>query len=160
MFFEARGSPHYCWCTVWRTVEAKGKVEKADKKRTLRKEVLNGVPVGLLAYHDDVPVAWCSVAPRETFRSLGGDMTLEDVWSIVCFFVQRPFRRQGVSAQLITAAVKHARRNGAKFVEAYPVATDSPSYRFMGYVPSFANAGFEPTVTAGKRRQVMVLRLY
>jgi hypothetical protein len=49
---------------------------------------------------------------------------------------------------------------GAKIVEAYPVDVDSPSYRFMGFVPAFEKAGFEPTgQREGKRRHLMRLEL-
>jgi hypothetical protein len=44
-------------------------------------------------------------------------------------------------------------------VEAYPVDADSPSYRFMGFVPVFAEAGFAEVGREGKRRHVMRLRL-
>ena len=46
---------------------------------------------------------------------------------------------------------------GATVLEAYPVDPDSPSYRFMGFVPSFAEAGFVETGRAGERRHVMQL---
>jgi hypothetical protein len=40
-------------------------------------------------------------------------------------------------------------------LEAYPVAADSPSYRFMGFVPQFARLGFDEVARAGSRRHVM-----
>jgi hypothetical protein len=43
--------------------------------------------------------------------------------------------------------------------EAYPVAPDSPSYRFMGFVPMFEKARFVEIGTAGTRRHVMRLSL-
>mgnify|MGYP000465853432 CR=1 FL=1 len=36
------------------------------RKQALRALVRSGVLVGLLAYSDGLPVAWCSVAPRPT----------------------------------------------------------------------------------------------
>ncbi|WP_199728828.1 hypothetical protein [Corallococcus sp. CA053C] len=44
-------------------------------------------------------------------------------------------------------------------MEAYPVDADSPSYRFMGFVPVFTSAGFEVVGRAGSRRHVMRLPL-
>jgi GNAT superfamily N-acetyltransferase len=72
-------------------------------------------------------------------------------------FIQRDLRGQGVTKQLIAAAVTHARSRGATAIEAYPVDPDSPSYRFMGFVPSFEKAGFRPAGQAGKRRHIMRL---
>ncbi len=75
------------------------------------------------------------------------------------FFVQRPFRNKGVSGQLLLASVDYARDHGAYHVEAYPVAPDSETYRFMGLVPAFDEAGFRFVKEAGVRRKVMVLSL-
>jgi hypothetical protein len=52
-----------------------------------------------------------------------------------------------------------ARKNKAVALEAYPVDEDSPSYRFMGFVPFFAGRGFEEIGKAGSRRHVMRLEL-
>ena len=40
-------------------------------------------------------------------------------------------------------------------IEGYPVAPDSPSYRFMGTRPVFRAAGFEEIGRVGKRRHAM-----
>lgn len=158
--FESRGSPHYCWCMAWRSNENKKTIPgKVGKKASMKSRVGAGTPIGILGYHDGQPIAWCSIAPRESYRTLGGDETIRDVWSLACFFVQRPFRNKGVSSQLLKAAVNYARDNGAKYVEAYPVAPESQSYRFMGLVPAFAEAGFQFVKTAGSRRNVMTLSL-
>jgi hypothetical protein len=61
--------------------------------------------------------------------------------------------------RLLDAAVEHARERGAAVVEAYPVDPDSPSYRFMGFVETFDDAGFREVGRAGKRRHVMRLEL-
>ena len=71
----------------------------------------------------------------------------------------RRLRGAGIIRELIAAAVRHARVHGAKVVEAYPVDADSPSYRFMGFVPVFAGAGFAEVGREGKRRHVMRLKL-
>ena len=56
-----------------------------------------------------------------------------------------------------TATPLEARAKGATVVEAYPVAPDSPSYRFMGFVPVFEAAGFREVGRAGIRGHVMRL---
>ena len=159
-FFEARGGPHPCWCMVWRANEFRQSMPgKPGKKAAMKQRVDEGIPVGILAYSDGQPVGWCSVAPRETHRRLGGDESLDGVWSITCFVVARPFRRLGVQKQLRNAAIQHAIDSGAKYVEAYPVRPDSPSYGFMGRLPLFQEAGFEFQHMAGSRRHVMLLKL-
>ena len=117
------------------------------------------MPVGILGYRNDVPVAWCSIAQRESYRPFGGDETLDRVWSLACFFVHRQFRNKGVSMQLLQAAIADARSQGARYVEAYPVEPDSTTYRIMGLVPAFEEAGFRYARPAGARRKVMILPL-
>jgi GNAT superfamily N-acetyltransferase len=113
----------------------------------------------LLGYSGGEPVAWCSIAPRTTYRDLGGLISPgespEDVWSLACFFIRRELRGQGLAKRIIEAAVEHAAKHEAKVVEAYPVEPGSPSYRFMGYVPTFSAAGFHEVGRAGIRRHVM-----
>jgi GNAT superfamily N-acetyltransferase len=74
---------------------------------------------------------------------------------LACFFVKREYRGHGISKKLLLAAVDHAARNGATIVAAYPVDPDSPSYRFMGFVETFSEAGFKKVGQAGQRRHVM-----
>ena len=129
--FEARGGPKSCWCMVWRASPAGGKrTDGASRKAAMAARIGAGAPVGLLGYAGEEPVAWCSIAPRSTYRRLvSGETSDEGIWSIACFFVVRRLRGAGVTRQLIAAAVRHARAHGASLVEAYPVEPDSPSYR-------------------------------
>lgn len=159
---EARGGPKSCWCMVWRAVGAEARQSDGrSRKAALQTRVADGVPVGILGYVNGQPVAWCSIAPRQTYRSLGGPDDFENepgaVWSLVCFFVKREWRGQGVTEQLLGEAIREARRRRAKIVEAYPVDPQSPSYRFMGFVDTFRKAGFKEIGKAGTRRHVMRL---
>ncbi|WP_309083134.1 GNAT family N-acetyltransferase [Chelativorans sp.] len=161
--FEARGGPKYCWCMAWRAEKAETGLRGPERKAAMRRRVEARVPIGILGYLEGEPIAWCSIAPRPTFRGLGGPEIPgerpEEVWSITCFFARRDLRKQGITRSLVEAAVEHARGKGAKVVEAYPVDPDSPSYRFMGYVSSFEAAGFRHVGRAGTRRHVMRLEL-
>jgi GNAT superfamily N-acetyltransferase len=162
--FEGRGGPKSCWCMVWRATGAETRHTKGPaRKAAIEARVRNQVPIGILGYLEGEPVAWCSIAPRPTYRRLGGsEIAGEDpdsVWSLACFFAHRKLRGQGVAAQMIEAATAHARAKGARIVEAYPVDPESPSYRFMGYVSTFKAAGFDNVGEAGSRRHVMRLRL-
>jgi GNAT superfamily N-acetyltransferase len=131
----------------------------ASRKAAMARRIAAGIPVGLLGYLDGEPVAWCSIAPRSTYRRLVDDVSQDGVWSIACFFVVRRLRGQGITRRLIDAAVDHAKSRGASIVEAYPVDPNSPSYRFMGFVHTFEAAGFHETGRAGTRRHVFQLRV-
>ncbi len=154
--FAAKGSPNWCWCMAWRATPAEIKDSKSPARRQqILDRIAAGTPAGLLAYERDHPIAWVSVAPKSTFRGLGGTEDEYRVWSLTCMFVPRARRGEGLSAKLIEAAADYARQNGARLLEAYPVDPDSPSYRHMGFVASFEKLGFTPDGMAGSRRHVM-----
>ena len=155
--FGSRGGPKSCWCMVWRaSVEEARNTDGRSRKSAMSSRIMNGTPVGIWGYLEEDPVAWCSVAPRSTHRLLVSDRSSDDgVWSITCFFVTRELRGSAIAKQLLAAAISHAKKCGAKVVEAYPVDPDSPSYRFMGFVPMFSEAGFVPIGHEGKRRKIM-----
>lgn len=162
--FEGKGCPSYCWCMAWRPLPGnRQKASNADRKQAMQRIVKQGTPVGVLAYEGQTPVAWCSIAPRSTYTPLGGDeytgVAENHIWSLVCFFVPRARRGEGIGKQLLAAAIKTALKHGARVVESYPVDPDSPSYRFMGFVDVFKKAGFKETGRAGKRRHVMHIKV-
>ena len=174
--FEARGSPKNCWCMAWRgtreeraeiakvtgTKDASGRARSSALRReAMRTRIVANIPVGLLALVSDQPVGWCSIAPRPTYRNLGGPKDYadrpENVWSIACFFITKPWRARGLTGDLVAAAIAYARDNGAEIIEATPVEPDSTSYRFMGVRPVFAAAGFQSVGQAGHKRTIMRL---
>lgn len=158
--FEGRGGPKSCWCMIWRSCETSpGTTDKSARKAAMQQRIILNATVGLIGYLDGAAVAWCSVAPRMTFKETLGGLNddsgeEEPVWSLTCFFVKRELRGRGISAQLTEAAEDHARAKGAKVIEAYPVDPTSPSYRFSGFVPMFEARGFQKAGTAGARRNV------
>lgn len=157
--FEDRGGPHPCWCSVWRKPGTPKKPSsKQEKKASLKALVDQGQAVGLLAFQADVPVAWCSLAPRSAFTpgfAPQSDDSIGECWAISCFFVRLSHRGQGLKAYLIQSAEAVAKAAGAKLLIATPVPKDSTSYRFTGFVPTFESAGFKVQGPAGTRRTVM-----
>ncbi len=157
--FEGPGGPKYCWCMVFRITSQEGRnTPGKERKPFMVNRIKAGTPVGLIGSDaENVPRAWVSIAPKETYLRLGGPepRSGERVWSLACMYVQRKWRGQGLAHELIAAAVAHAFDQGADVVEAYPVPSDAPSYRFMGFVEAFEAAGFEHHGMAGKRRHVM-----
>jgi GNAT superfamily N-acetyltransferase len=105
-------------------------------------------------------VAWCSIAPRETYAALErykalGRIDTEPVWSIVCFFVDRKVRGQGVTLGLLKAALEYAVSQGARIIEGYPVQPDARLYTYMGSPATFEKAGFKDVTPVGQTRQIM-----
>ncbi|MDR0381239.1 MAG: GNAT family N-acetyltransferase [Oscillospiraceae bacterium] len=158
--FESKGGPSYCWCMVWRMTKDELKQNNSTcRKEFIKQRVFSNIPIGILGYSKNEAVAWCSIAPRETHQRLGGEETIENVWSITCFYIKKGYRKQGLTKFLIKNAKEYAKENGAAYIEAYPVEEASPSYRFMGFVKTFEKAGFAYIKMAGTRRHVMVCKL-
>jgi GNAT superfamily N-acetyltransferase len=143
-----------CWCMYWRK-RSNGDV--ALNKRRMASLVRAGREPGLLAYEAEFPVGWLSIAPRTEFDVLLRSPQYRprdddsDVWSIVCFTIDRPSRGRGVASALLDAAVAHAFARGASAVESYPHVANGDDY--MGSVPLFEEAGFV-RVRAANRRAV------
>jgi GNAT superfamily N-acetyltransferase len=168
--FAHHGNPGYCWCMIWRMPSAEyRRRDSAGRRKALGSLVKAGVPTGILGYLNGEPVGWCSVAPRETYARLESSTTLRRIddaptWSVVCFFVSRKVRGQGLSLELLRAAVAYAISQGAEIVEGYPVGPrrdeegnlrPATSYRFMGSVSTFKRAGFREAVVTERGRRLM-----
>jgi GNAT superfamily N-acetyltransferase len=136
----------------WRLKRSEFAKSAGRKNNAMMKRIVDSGEVpGILAYADGDPVGWCSVAPREAYPVLERSWTLKKVddkpvWSVVCFFVSRAFRKRGLMTSLLEAVVKHAKEHGAKIVEGYPVETTgrrmSGSEGFTGVVSAFEKMGF------------------
>jgi GNAT superfamily N-acetyltransferase len=136
----------------WRLTRKEfGKGQGEGNRRAMKSLVGSGRVPGIMAYLGKEPVGWCSVAPRDDFPSLDRSRVLKrlddkPVWSIVCFFIARGHRGEGVGEELIKGAVRYAKTRGAKFVEAYPTAPRgrelAPVSSYMGIPAMFKRAGF------------------
>ena len=115
--FGPHGAFGNCWCMYWRLKRSDFSKMSGDEKKAALKTLTTGkLAPGVLAYGDGQPIGWCSIGPRADFSPLDRSRTLKrvddtPVWSIVCFFIARPYRRQGVMAALLSGAVDYARQN-------------------------------------------------
>ena len=163
--FGEHGAYGGCWCMWWRLTRREFEAQQGEDNRQAMKAIVeSGEVPGILAYHEGQPVGWCSVAPREQFGSMERSRVLKrldntPVWSIVCFFVAKGYRGQGVAESLIRAAVDYVGSQGGKVVEAYPTVpkTDKlpPVSSFMGIPVMFERAGFVECARPSKSRAIM-----
>jgi GNAT superfamily N-acetyltransferase len=168
--FGPRGACSGCWCMWYRIKRSEWERNANEGNRKALKRIVDGGSVpGLLAYVDDEPAGWVSVAPREEFSSLERSYVLKrvddlPVWSIVCFFVSKAHRRRGLTRALIKAAVDYAAHHGARLVEGYPVerapgAGYSAAEGFPGSPATFAREGFREIARRSPRRPIMRRRI-
>lgn len=165
--FGPRGAVGGCWCMWFRLKRSEFDAQKGEgNKQAMRRIIDSGEIPGLLAYHQEEPVGWCSVAPREDFPVLDRSRILkrvddQPVWSVVCFFIARAYRQQGVSLQLLQAALDYAQENGARILEGYPVEPKKGStpdvFAYTGLASMFLQLGF---VEAARRSETRPLMRY
>lgn len=163
--FGERGAVGGCWCMWYRLKRSEFDAQKgAGNRRAMREIVSSGRAPGILAYLDGEPVGWCSVGPRSEYPVLGRSWVLkpvddQPVWSVVCFFIAKPYRGQGMSGILLEAAVRYAREQGASIVEGYPVDPRKEStpdvFAFTGLASTFLRAGFEEVARRSETRPIM-----
>ncbi|MFN2169107.1 MAG: GNAT family N-acetyltransferase [Anaerolineae bacterium] len=163
--FGPRGAYGGCWCMFWRLKRADFSRMQGDGNRAAMHAIVDSGEVpGLLAYAAGQPVGWCSVAPRERFGSLNRSPVLKPiddtpVWSIVCFYIAKEYRGQGLTEALIRAAVQYAWQQGGQVVEAYPVDPQgrdlAPVSSYMGLPGAFARAGFMEVARPSAGRVIM-----
>lgn len=163
--FGEGGACGGCWCMFWRLKRSDFSRQKGPaNKRAMKSIVDSGEVPGILAYDGKRAVGWCSVAPRERFESLARSRVLKPVddrpvWSIVCLFVEKSYRRQKVSVGLLKAAAAYAGSQGAKIVEGYPVQPSQPSWPdafvYTGLPSAFLAAGFKEVLRRSKSRPIM-----
>jgi len=162
--FGPRGACAGCWCMWWRLSRPEWNRGKGEgNRKAFRKLVRAGAEPGVLVYADGEPAGWCAIAPREQYPRLDGSRILkpvddQPVWSVTCFFIARRFRRKGLSAGLLKAAVEFARARGAKIVEGYPHDVKKPTadvFVYTGLVSAFRKAGFKEVARRSKTRLIV-----
>ena len=163
VFGHRKKDPTSCWCQRFL------RHEEPDNRSALQREVQEaGLPVGLLAYRDDVAVGWTRVVPRSTLPGITENRALArildedpDAWWVSCFVVRREHRGSGVGATLLEAAVDWAAQHGASVLDGHPVDTNgftgtpSPSAIFTGTLAMFQRAGFSEIGRTYRTRPVM-----
>ncbi|MFQ5631107.1 MAG: GNAT family N-acetyltransferase [bacterium] len=163
--FGEKGACGGCWCMWLRLKRSEYEAQKGEgNRRAMKALVESGKTPGILAYHNAEPVAWCSISRREEYSVLSRSRNLkpidkEPVWSIVCFFVAKSYRRKGVTNALVHAAVNFAKQQGAKIVEGYPIDPVNNNYPEVfacpGLFSAFQKTGFIECARRSETRPIM-----
>ncbi|MEW5995283.1 MAG: GNAT family N-acetyltransferase, partial [Candidatus Zixiibacteriota bacterium] len=134
--------------------------------RAMKKIVNSGAVPGILAYDGNEPVGWCSVGPREGFPVLDRSRVLKriddaPVWSVVCLFIAKPYRKTGLSTKILKAAINYAKKNGGQIIEGYPfdlTGKKSPlpdAFVWTGLASAYRRAGFVEVERRSPTRPIM-----
>lgn len=173
--FGPRGQGYRCQCQRYklRPREHFAGFPVEERAFRLRQQADCGHPdadttSGLVASLDGEPVGWCAVEPRTAYPVLVNnsripwlgrteDKSDDSVWALTCVFTRAGFRRRGVSAALVAAALDFARRRGARALEGYPMITTAAidEELHVGTLSVFLAAGFEEVSRPTARRAVV-----
>ncbi len=163
--FGSRGACAGCWCMYWKLPRKEFNAGQGEGNRLDQKAIVaSGRTPGLLAYVDGVPAGWCALEPRENYPGLARSRILKPVdetlvWSVTCFFVDRRYRCQGLTVELLRSAADYVARQGGKVVEGYPTeprqAKVPPPFVYTGLVSAFLQAGFIEVARRSETRPIM-----
>lgn len=169
--FSALGERHNgvwggCWCTWFHRAPGEKGQGSAEATRALKHRLVDeGRAHAALVFDGEVAVGWCQYGTPEELPNIyhrkeyeAGLERLPD-YRLTCFFVDRRYRRKGVSAVALRGALDLIARAGGGVVEAYPQDTQgkktSASFLYNGTRSLFEQAGFDYTRPKGKNHCVM-----
>ncbi len=164
--FGERGACGNCWCMYFRLKKddfVQGKENDGNKER-MKELVWSDAPTGVLGIYESRAIGWCAFAPREDHLKLEHSRVhkrIDDlpVWSITCFFIDKSFRRMGVSVAMLKGLIDVARKQKIKVIEAYPTIPTqeklADSFAWIGLYRSFEDAGFKIVDRTSKNRPMV-----
>ena len=164
--FGNKGACGNCWCMHYWLKKQDYQEGKQDdgNKNAMKELVWSNQPTGILGFYEGQPIAWCAFAPREDFLKLEKSRVhkrIDDqqVWSIPCFFIDKNFRKLGVSVELLKGEIEYARKAGIKIIEAYPTIPTQEklpdSFAWIGIYKSFEKAGFKIVDRTSRNRPMV-----
>ena len=149
--FGSHGACGGCWCMFWKLRGKAYDEARHYESRQMHKSIVDsGTVTGLLAYLHGEIVGWVAVEPRSAYPKLEHSRALkpvddQPVWSVTCFYVAKKFRKQGITVELLRAAIDHVRQQGGTIVEGYPVDAKKlmpAPFVYTGTASAFQQAGF------------------
>jgi GNAT superfamily N-acetyltransferase len=157
-----------CWCTAFhpKSPEQRRSAEatKAYKERLVKEDSAHAA----LLFVGDTCVAWCQFGPPQELpniyhrKEVESKMTLPD-WRITCIFVDRDYRKKGLSFVALNGALELIKNSGGGVVESYPQDTEgrkiSNSFLYNGTKEIFEKAGFTYEGKKGKNHCIMRITL-
>jgi GNAT superfamily N-acetyltransferase len=154
-----------CWCN-WFHPRCAERAKSAEQSRDRKKRrVDEGRAHAALVLDSELAVAWCQYGTPEELPNIYHRKQYEaeaDQWPdyrITCFFVDKAYRRQGMSAIALDGALQLIAQAGGGVVEAYPEDTagrkTSASFLYNGTRSLFEKAGFSYVRPKGTKNCVM-----
>jgi len=152
-----------CWCTWFHTFHG-DKTFTAEGNHALKKRLVEeGRAHAALVFDGDDAVAWAQYGPPAELPNIHHRKEYEAAldaspdYRITCIFVDKKYRRKGVTAAALGGAVDLIAQAGGGVVEGYPHDTDGKkvSVLYNGTRSLYERAGFSYVRAKGLRNCVM-----
>ena len=152
-----------CWCTWFHTFHAE-KTFTAEGNRALKDRLVHEDRAhAALVFDGEDAVAWAQFGPPEELPNIHHRKEYEETldtlpdYRITCIFVDKRYRRKGVTAVALDGAVDLIGQAGGGVVEGYPHDTQGKkvSVLYNSTRALYERAGFEYVRPKGKRNCVM-----
>jgi GNAT superfamily N-acetyltransferase len=153
-----------CWCTWFHTFHAE-KTFTAEGNHALKERLVKeGRAHAALVFDGDEAVAWAQFGPPEELPNIHHRKEYEENldtlpdYRITCIFVDKKYRRKGVTAIALRGAIDLIARAGGGVVEGYPHDTTDGKKVSVLYNTTrslYEEAGFDYLRAKGKRNCVM-----
>ena len=154
-----------CWCTYFQTMHNEKTFDASSNREVKHRLVQEGRAHAALVFDGELAVGWLeygtpvelpNINHRKEYEA--GLDRLPD-YRMTCFFTDRNYRRQGVSAVALRGALDLIAAAGGGVVEAYPQDTAgkkiTASFLYNGTRSLFEQAGFTHQRPKGKNHCVM-----
>lgn len=154
-----------CWCCYFHNATSTERREAGggDWRRYKERLVGEGNAHAALVFDGDEAVAWCEYGTPEELPNIyhrkqyEAERDRSPDYRITCLFVDKKYRRQGLSAVALRGALDLISEAGGGVVEGYPHDTDGQkvSVLYNGTRRQFERAGFTYVRSKGIKNCVM-----
>jgi hypothetical protein len=155
-----------CWCTWFHPRDDLLETEKGDGRARKERLVREGKAHAALVFDGETAVAWCQFGSPEELPNIHHRKNYEATsteaapdYRVTCIFVDRDYRRKGLTAVALRGALDLIAEAGGGVVEGYPRETQgkqmSSSFLYSATRSVFEEAGFTYDRPKGKFNCVM-----
>jgi hypothetical protein len=152
-----------CWCTWFQTMPAE-KERTYEGNRCLKQRLVEeGRAHAALVFDGDEAVAWCEYGSPEELPNIyhrkqyEAELDVLPDYRITCIFVDKKYRRSGLTEVALRGALELISRAGGGVVEGYPHDTGGKkqSVLYNGTRSLFERVGFSYVRPKGTKNCVM-----
>jgi hypothetical protein len=156
-----------CWC-IWFHPDCAERGKGAEGNRALKRQLVEeGKAHAALVFDGERAVAWCEFGTPEELPNIhhrkdydAGAVQRAPDYRLTCIFIDKAYRRKGISALALRGALDLIAQAGGGIVEGYPQDTSSGkrvgnSFLYNGTRALYERAGFTYQRPKGKNHTVM-----